>query len=89
MDIIIQLVCMLVSFAYGTVINIGYKFTNKIYNKKDFKLLFLNICFSFNVVVLYIIILYKINGGIFHLYFLILMVIGCFLSNMIVKRLKK
>lgn len=89
MDIIVQILCMLLSFIYGIFINIGFKFTKKISIKGIIKSLLLDLLFSFNVVILYIIIIYKINGGIFHIYFLLLIFLGYYVSNDIVKHLKK
>lgn len=80
---------MFISFIYGFCIYFGYKFTKELFVNNLFNNLILNLFFSFNIVVFYIIVVYKINGGIFHLYFLLMIVIGYFMSNIIVNVLKK
>lgn len=89
MNIIIQLLCITFSFIYGFFINFGWYFTNKGCAKNLLWSLMLSLLFSFDIVVFYIIIIYKINGGIFHLYFILLIFLGMILSNVIVKQLKK
>ena len=77
----LQLWSLLASFLYGIFFFITSKFNFEIINNKDkiFKFI-LNILYILNIVLLYIILMYKINKGIFHLDFLILVIIGYLFS---------
>lgn len=88
MNVFIQIICILISFAYGFIINIGYKYNNKIDNSNFIWQLVFSLFYSFIGVLLYIIIIYKINGGIFHIYFIISLLVGNIVSNNIVKSIK-
>ena len=89
MNVIIQIICMLVSFIYGILINLLIIFNQKIFKSNN---LFINIFFkmlySFIIVLLYVILIYKINKGVFHIYFLLLMLIGYLLSRKIKCKIK-
>ena len=82
MDVYIQLLCMLVSFAYGIFINITFHINNKLNNNKKTIVKFVvDLLYVYIVVLLYTIIIYLINNGVFHIYFLILMLIGYLISK--------
>ena len=87
MNIFIQIVCFLVSFLYGIFIYYFIKYND--FNKKNilFDVLF-RLIITFLLVLLYIIVIYKINKGLFHLYFMIMIVIGYLVSFNINKKLK-
>ena len=83
MDVKIQLLCILISFLYGIFINISFLFNKRINNKilnltKDLLHVYI-------IVIIYTIIIYKINKGIFHIYFLIFILLGYNLSKKYVK----
>lgn len=90
MDLETQIITLVFSFFYGAFfglfININYKV---IYNEKKYiKYIgsFLVILIS---VLLYFIILRKINYATFHIYCLIVLMLGFWIYNMIVKYFKK
>lgn len=76
----IQIICLLVSFLYGMLIFLFYKINNIITKKqKRFYRSLITMLFIYNIVLLYIIIIFKINNGSFHLYFFLMMILGiCF-----------
>jgi len=90
MDLKLQIITLFFSFFYGVFfglfININYKI---IYNDKNY----IKYTYSFLVVLisvlLYFVILRKINYGFFHIYCLIVLTVGFWLYNLIVKRFKK
>ena len=88
MNVYLQILCIIISFIYGIVISIGYRFNKKLNTSNFIWQLIFSILYSFIVVLLYIIIIYKINGGIFHIYFIFALIIGYFMSNFIVKYIK-
>ena len=90
MSLDIQLITLFVSFAYGVFLYFVFLLNSKIlYNDK----LFIKIMGSFLLVLdgvlLYFIILLRINNGICHPYCLILLSIGFYLTYRIVKKVKK
>lgn len=78
----LQLITLGASFLYGFVFYYLMKLNYKlIKNKKKFYQSLITILFMYNVVLLYIIIIFKLNSGIFHIYFFIMLALG-FLSNL-------
>lgn len=71
MSVELQLLSVFISFIYGMFIKIFIILNNKISNNIIFKLLY-----TFIIVVGYIVIIYKINKGIFHIYLLFIMGLG-------------
>ena len=88
MNVLIQILCISISFVYGFISFIGYKYNNKLGNNYFIWQLIFNLFYSFISVLLYVIIIYKINGGIFHIYFIFSLIIGYIMSNYIVKSIK-
>ena len=86
MSVYVQLISIIVSFLYGVFTSIFIKFNNKYFtNSFLFKLLY-----SYVLVILYIIIIFKINKGIFHIYFLLSVLLGYYVSvKYICKRIQK
>ena len=83
MDVKIQLICILMSFLYGILTNISILFNKKINNKllnltKD-------LLYIYIIVLFYILIIYKLNKGIFHIYFILFILLGYKLSKKYVK----
>jgi hypothetical protein len=90
MSIKIQIICMLVSFMYGFILKI-LLIINKLLTKNNNKYINIisKIIYTYIVVILYIIIIYKINKGIFHIYFIILILLGYYLMSKYVKFISK
>ena len=74
MDVKIQIICMLISFLYGIFIRITSLFNKKQNIIKD-------LLYIYIIVLLYTIIIYSINKGIFHIYFLMLILLGYLVSK--------
>ena len=89
MDVKIQLFCMLISFLYGMFIKLLIMFNNNI-NKSSNIILhtIIDLLQVYIIVILYINIIYKMNTGIFHIYFLLLMLLGYILMSKYVKFLQ-
>lgn len=94
MNLIIQIKTIVVSFLFGIYfsffLSICYQF---IYNKKEWiKLIFTPIIIILNTI-LYFLFIKKINNGVFHIYEILCIILGCicqvFVSKVIVKYLKK
>ena len=81
MDYKLQIISLIISFLYGvffsTVTNINYNYLYK--TSTPFKITF-NIIFILDVVLIYLIIMYKINKGIFHNYFILMIFLGYVVS---------
>lgn len=88
MDIRIQLLTFLFSFIYGIFYYISSFCNKKIINGKkiSFQIVVTTI-FVLNNVLVYSIILYKINQGVFHIYFIIVLVIGYLLGTTLHKKM--
>lgn len=77
----IQLITLAVSYLYGFFFYYLYKINYQIIKKKKrFYQSLITILFMYNIVLIYIIIIFKINNGMFHLYFFIIISLG-FYSN--------
>lgn len=86
----IQIQSLVFSLIYGMffalVMNLNYKyiFRTKIYYK-----IIVNFLFIVNMVLLYFILLRKINNGIFHSYFILMIILGVGIGNYKTKVLRK
>lgn len=77
MDAKTQIVILLVSFLYGIFFYYFSLFNGKIIlNKSRVFRSLTTILFMYNVVLLYVIVVYKINRGIFHIYFFLMIILG-------------
>ena len=89
MELSIQLQVLTVSFAYGIffsyLLKIQYKF---LFESKLFYKILLTVLFVFDNCLLYFLFLKLINHGIFHPYFLFLLVIGYLFGNYLVRKKK-
>ena len=85
-----QIISMVFSFIYGIVISVLYNFNyNLLFSKRTiFKVIF-NLLFVFDLVLLYFLIMKKINGGIIHPYFYLLIILGFISCFSISKGLRK
>jgi hypothetical protein len=87
MDIYVQIKSLTFSFFYGIffsfILNINYKY---IYSGLLIYRTITNLLFVINNVLIYFIILKKINNGIIHPYFFIMTLIGFFVFNSKVRK---
>ena len=90
MDLNTQIITLVVSLLYGMVfslfVNLNYKI---IYHDKLYIKLTGSLLITLIGVLLYFVILRKINYGIFHPYCLIVLILGFWSMDRIVKRFKK
>jgi len=77
MDYRIQLLSLAVSFVYGVfltlLVEVNYRFIS---GKKKILQNFLTLLFIIDIVLLYLIMMYKINSGVVHVYFILLVIFG-------------
>lgn len=85
MNVKIQILSMIISFLYGILIFVTNKVNRKLNSSSFILKLLIDTLYVFIIVILYIIIMYKVNNGIFHIYFIILMLIGYVLMSNVVK----
>ncbi len=86
----IQIIILTISFLYGFIFYYLFKLNSKIINNQ--KIIYRSLTtmlFMFNIVLLYIIIIYKINNGSFHLYFLLMIILGFIININFTKKLQK
>lgn len=89
MELYIQLQVLIVSFAYGLIIAYLLKVQHKfIFESKYIYKIIITTLFIFDNYLLYFIILRAINNGIFHIYFLLILLCGFSLGNYILKKKK-
>ena len=97
MNSFIQLLSFLVSFLYGMIFYLLSRFNYFIlYNKNNIIKFIVTLVFIIDIVILYVYMMYKINNGYFHIYFVALVVLGfvlmykCynFFKNICLKKLK-
>ena len=82
MDSLIQIQSFVFSFVYGYLFYILTRFNHYILlNKNTIFKLFINIVFVIDIVILYIYEMFKINKGIIHIYFVIVLIIGFIVGN--------
>jgi hypothetical protein len=86
----VQLLSFFLSFLFG----LFFSFTSRFHYKLVFSLnrwyrYFLTFLFILDISLLYILILYYVNQGVFHFYFLICTFIGYFCEKSLFKNVKK
>ncbi len=82
MNSYIQLFSFLASFLYGMIFYLLSRFNCFILEKKNNISKFLvTLVFIIDIVILYVYMMYKINNGYFHIYFVILVILGFILMN--------
>ncbi len=90
MDAKTQIIVLSFSFLFGFItyyLNvINYKIIN---NQKKIYRSIISIMFSYNLVLIYLIILYKLNNGNFHIYFFFLLILGFFSAYQMSKKFFK
>ena len=87
MDLDIQIKTLVISFVFGMILSYIIKSQYKYFfdSKIIFKIL-LSIIFTFDVVLIYFLILRFINNGIFHIYFIFMIIIGYILGINLTKK---
>lgn len=81
MKISIQLLCFLTSFIFGFLINIIVKFhKKKLKNATNISKFLISFLVSYICVITYVDIIYFINNGNFHIYFIIFIILGIIFS---------
>jgi len=87
MDLSVQLQVLTVSFVYGILFSYLIKFQYKfLFNSKLFYKILITLLFVFDNCLLYFLILKRINNGVFHIYFLFMLVIGYLFGYYLVNR---
>lgn len=77
MNSYVQCICLIVSFLFGILLYYGNMFNTTIIRNKNILIkLILSVFYIFNMSMLYVLFLYKINSGILHIYFVLLIIIG-------------
>ena len=77
MNSFLQLICLVFSFLYGLFLYFILDINNRICFKFNIFFIFIiGVLIINNLSLLYIFILYKLNKGVFNIYFLIFIVIG-------------
>ena len=77
MNSYIQIISFVLSFLYGIFFYIFSTINENILVKKsNFFKLFITLIFIIDIVILYIFLLYKVNNGIFHIYFIVTVILG-------------
>ena len=81
MDYKIQLYSFIVSFLFGIFFFVTNFFNNKLIQKKKWYFKYtITFLYMLNLALIYIVIIFKINQGIFHIYFLIMVLVGYLLA---------
>lgn len=87
MELSIQLQSLIASFAYGILVSylikLQYKF---LFNGRIFYKIIITTLFIFDNCLLYFLLLRTINDGIFHIYFLFMLIIGYLFGNYLVDK---
>ncbi len=77
MDSYIQLVCLVISFFFGVLIYYFNKFNSILVKNKNIILKIVISLLGLNILALaYVVFLFLINGGVLHIYFIFLMILG-------------
>lgn len=77
MNSYVQFVCLVVSFLYGILLYYLNKFNYTFLRKKGILVKVVGSgLYLLNVILLYILFLYKINSGMLHIYFILFMILG-------------
>ena len=90
MSLFEQVVTLIFSFIYGGILSVLYNFNYNLlfYKKKSIKIFF-NIIFVLDLVLIYFLVMRKINNAIIHPYFYLFIILGFFLFFDVTKRFRK
>ena len=90
MNSYIQVLSFIISFIYGIIFYLLTRFNNYILENKHKVLRFIiTLVFIVDVVILYVYLMYKVNNGYFHIYFIIVVIIGFVIMNKFYDKLQK
>ncbi len=90
MDYKIQLISLIFSFFYGIFFYITGYFNYNLLKKSNLVLQYIiSFFYALDVALLYILLMYKINYGVIHIYFVGILVIGYIFGIVNVKKLRK
>lgn len=87
MNLSIQIKTLVISFCFGIIISYILKIHYKYFFESNiiYKII-LSIIFTFDIILTYFIILRNICSGIFHIYFLFMIIIGYFFGYKLIKK---
>ena len=89
MNLKIQIISLAFSFLYGVVfsllVNINYRF---LFTKRLFYKIVVTFVFIIDMALLYFIFIKMINNGIIHIYFLLMIILGFYITFPIGRRLR-
>lgn len=89
MDSYVQVVSFLVSFLYGVIFYLLTRFNYFILeNRKSLTKFIITLVFIVDIVILYVYIMYRINQGYFHIYFVITVILGFGIINTFYDKIK-
>ena len=87
MELSIQIKTLIVSFLYGIILSYIVRWHYKyLFESKMWYRILLNVLFIFDYTLIYFFILMFINNGIFHIYFLFLLIIGYIFGYSLIKK---
>ena len=73
----VQLICLVFSFCYGGLIYYTNLFNIMVINNKNILIkLILSVLYVIVMSLIYVCFLYKLNGGILHVYFILSIIVG-------------
>lgn len=76
-----QIISLVFSFLYGVIINIIFHTIEKILYNNKFVSFFNSLLFFCDITLIYFAAIYRINGGIVHIYFVLTMMLSFILTN--------
>lgn len=89
MNSTVQLISFLVSFIYGIIFYLITRFNKYIIeNRKIVFRFIITLIFIIDIAILYIYIIYCINHGYFHIYFIFTVIIGFIITHVFYGRIK-
>ena len=81
MDYKLQLLSFVVSFIYGIVFYLGNRLNSYLIKNEKVVFKYINtFLFIIDFALLYVVLIYKVNRGIFHIYFIIVAILGYILT---------
>lgn len=90
MNLEIQIQSLIVSFIYGMFSSLIYNFIYPVlYSKNKVIKIITNLLYSFLIYSLFFNLLYLINNGVVHIYFVLLFIMGFIIGNMKTKKIRK
>lgn len=90
MDYKIQIISFLCSFLYGNFFYLTSVFHYRlIFNRSSIIKYFITIVYTFDIALLYVLLMYKINYGVIHIYFVLILFLGFFVASVYSKKFKK